>query len=1085
MVLSILFVDSQVENYESLLVDLTEDVEVFLLNAEEDGILQMADFLKGRSNLDSIHVISHGSYGALALGSSLLSGDNLSDYEEALGEIGASLSEQGDILLYGCNVAGGDKGLRFVDSLAQYTGADIAASDDLTGLDGDWDLEITKGKIEASLKINEVAQNQYTGALVTTTNPLDALLLINNGDLSARWNYPDSIGTLLTSPGGTGNPVEISYSFLTSVPGYFSTTGFAQFNATEQQATNDILQSISNIANLTFTPVSGVGSMTFAMNTQSGSSGYAYYPSFSTSYSNNIITGTSVSDLSGDVWLNSSIAWTAEDFNPSGSGYHTLMHEIGHALGLKHPFSGDYTLETSFDSKKYTVMSYTEHPNSLYRTVTETPTGYSWSYDYINSDTLMPFDILALQHLYGANTSYNTGDDLYTFDTDRPFIKTIWDGGGSDTISITNFTLGSTIDLREGHYSSINIPSDPLPLGQIDPNTNIYDGTDNLAIAYGVTIENAIGGSGDDSLIGNNADNTLTGGSGNDILDGGVGNDTLVGGTGNDTYLFGMGDGKDSIIDYDTTLGNVDTIQLDAGIATTDLNITRDVNHLYLNISGTEDTLFITNWFTDNANIIEQIIFSDTTVWDAATLVAQISNNSAPTGVVTISGSIAQGSTLNASHTLADADGLGTISYQWQADGVDIGTGSSYLLTQSDVGKSIRVTASYTDQQGTDESVSSAATVVVANFNDPITLIYYDEEAFNFQQNQILQQLSGVVVSSSEHRITFSETLSGNAYWVQLEGTFISKNPAITNEIRGSIHSLTLYRSISSDTPLLTINFVNEIEVQNVLNNPYALLVSNDLKVVIDQQITQNNMVVSGIGDDIIIGDSGNDSIKGGGGNDFIDGDMGIDTVVYSNSPYDYLIFINSDNQYIVNDLSLNTGDDGRDILENIEFIEFSTGILPVEQVITQLEIIDDDTNYWNSKIGLPNGEIISDIEAQLFRTYFGAMQRTPDDDGYAWWLNEIHEGRYDLKTMATGFIWSQEFLGYVDAPDGNSIQNDTFLTHMYEGVFGRVADADGYNWWLNQLETGGYSQADVLVNMTQSNEYVELTLAGVVDYLY
>jgi hypothetical protein len=132
----------------------------------------------------------------------------------------------------------------------------------------------------------------------------------------------------------------------------------------------------------------------------------------------------------------------------------------------------------------------------------------------------------------------------------------------------------------------------------------------------------------------------------------------------------------------------------------------------------------------------------------------------------------------------------------------------------------------------------------------------------------------------------------------------------------------------------------------------------------------------------------------------------------------------------------------------------------------------------------------VSAAEAQLCRTYFGAMQRFPDAEGFAWWLGEIQAGRYTLRTMAAGFIWSDEFHSYVNVPpnrpdDIHPIPNDVFLTHMYKGVFGREPDGVGYNWWLNELNSGRRSQDQVLVEMTQSNEYVELTLNKVVDYLY
>ena len=119
--------------------------------------------------------------------------------------------------------------------------------------------------------------------------------------------------------------------------------------------------------------------------------------------------------------------------------------------------------------------------------------------------------------------------------------------------------------------------------------------------------------------------------------------------------------------------------------------------------------------YTDGHNTNESVISTATAV------VANL--NDAPTGSVTISGTPTQGQTLTASNTLADVDGLGTISYQWQAGGVDIAgaTNNSYLLTEAEVGKQITVVASYTDGHGTNESVSSAATAAVANVNDAPT----------------------------------------------------------------------------------------------------------------------------------------------------------------------------------------------------------------------------------------------------------------------------------------------------------------------------------------------------------------------------
>ncbi len=380
--------------------------------------------------------------------------------------------------------------------------------------------------------------------MTTTKNPLDGLLAIRNGSATARWNFHDAVGTPVSSPGGIGNAAAVSFSFLTSIPGYYSSTpitGFMQLSELQKQAARDVLTSIANVVHLSFSEVSGVGDMTFAMDAQSGTSGYAYFPGFSYHFTGETITSVSAAGVAGDVWLNSSITWTADNFVAGGSGYGALVHELGHALGLKHPFEATadgYILDASLNNTKYTVMSYSPHPYSYYRTVNQTgPGSYSWQYELIQPETLMPLDIKALQYLYGANTSFHSGNDTYAFDSSRPFIRTIWDGGGNDTISVSNFSLGCVIDLRAGYFSCIRIPSDPLPPGQIEGNSGIYDGTDNLGIAYGSIIENATGGSGDDQLNGNALANVLSGNAGADKLEGRGGADTMIGSNGSDTYF--------------------------------------------------------------------------------------------------------------------------------------------------------------------------------------------------------------------------------------------------------------------------------------------------------------------------------------------------------------------------------------------------------------------------------------------------------------------------------------------------------------------------------------------------------------------
>jgi hypothetical protein len=168
---AVMFVDRRVADFESLIAGAT--AEVFVLDETQDGIAQISQVLAGRRDLSAIHIVSHGSAGDLLLGRSGVNQGNLGEYEAALVGWKASLTEDADILLYGCEVGQGSAGLAFVQRLAEVTGADVAASDDLTGntaLGGDWELEYQTGAIETdTLKLTDYASVLATFS-VTNTN---------------------------------------------------------------------------------------------------------------------------------------------------------------------------------------------------------------------------------------------------------------------------------------------------------------------------------------------------------------------------------------------------------------------------------------------------------------------------------------------------------------------------------------------------------------------------------------------------------------------------------------------------------------------------------------------------------------------------------------------------------------------------------------------------------------------------------------------------------------------------------------------------------------------------------------------------
>jgi hypothetical protein len=181
----IVFVDSAVEDWQSLAVGLKAGTEIILVDRARDGIEQIAEALQSRKGIESVHIISHGESGSLQLGQTSLNSDNLETYRNSLKRWFSSsvnsLQNRFEILLYGCNVAAGEKGEAFVQKLSKLTKANIAASSDITGSaqkGGNWVLEYATGAIKTGLAIEPEVMANYAHTLATFT-------VINTADAGA------------------------------------------------------------------------------------------------------------------------------------------------------------------------------------------------------------------------------------------------------------------------------------------------------------------------------------------------------------------------------------------------------------------------------------------------------------------------------------------------------------------------------------------------------------------------------------------------------------------------------------------------------------------------------------------------------------------------------------------------------------------------------------------------------------------------------------------------------------------------------------------------------------------------------------
>ncbi|MBD2449019.1 DUF4347 domain-containing protein [Nostoc sp. FACHB-152] len=212
----IVVIDPGVEDYQNLLAGVAANIEIVVLDGNKDGVSQIGEFLAQQNNISAIHVVTHGQPGIVQLGTTQLSSDNLAEYGSQLQGWAGALTENADILFYGCNLAQGDQGRAFVDELSWLTGADVAASNDLTGaasLGGDWDLEVSQGTIETPIAFNQHIVQTYDGLLAVSVNLIgNTATFTGDGNNDSLYLRVNASNQLEFSTNGTNFSNDLSLS---------------------------------------------------------------------------------------------------------------------------------------------------------------------------------------------------------------------------------------------------------------------------------------------------------------------------------------------------------------------------------------------------------------------------------------------------------------------------------------------------------------------------------------------------------------------------------------------------------------------------------------------------------------------------------------------------------------------------------------------------------------------------------------------------------------------------------------------------------------------------------------------------------
>ncbi len=548
----IVFIDSGVDNYQTIVDAIDSSKSIYLIDSNENGFEKMQNVLQGQSDVDAVHIIGHASAGQVVLGNSILNADTINSFSNTLQSIGNSLTQDGDLLFYGCNLAQGEQGKLLIQQIGNITQADIAASDDVTGKDGDWLLEVEKGIIEAkSLEVNHYDSNLVSLAGVSSSS---GFVVESGTDLRAGQNAANTASNASDHTDGY-KPYVVALERENLTTGSFdfykqsiTGTGFDESNSgVDNNNSPDITSNTTTVTASTSNPLN------------------VYYIMATESTGRSTVRSITFDGEIVGVWFNMENIIEYSSVDKDGATYHTINQ---HGNGNKNAFSTE-GLKTNWGTNI---------------TITSKPvvSGQSYKSDWFGVDT-------DSNTLYvGFNNNAKHGDIIRVFAKSGNNAPVAVD----DTDSVNeDATVTKTSSQNDALNDDSDADGDTITVTQIKPN-----GGSNSAVSSGSSYNSSgttVTGSYGQLTIGADGSYTYTANQAlADPLDEGTGGNASD--TATDEFVYTISDGNGgtdtaTITITITGVNDIPTAVNDFGAVTEDLTITIN-NSESGNLSGSYDT---------------------------------------------------------------------------------------------------------------------------------------------------------------------------------------------------------------------------------------------------------------------------------------------------------------------------------------------------------------------------------------------------------------------------------------------------------------------------------------------------------------